>query len=159
MRRTDLTPLHRFAIGFDNIGRLLDSVSRADVGAPAYPPYNIEKLSDDSYGITMAVAGFAEDELDITVNDTSLVVSGSKETQDTETGREFLHRGIAARSFERRFELAPEVKVVGARLENGLLHVALERVIPEEKKPRRIAINSNEAGKPRKTIGTTKAAA
>jgi molecular chaperone IbpA len=142
MRTFDLTPLHRFAIGFDNVSRLLDTASRLDEQATAYPPYNIEKVSEDGYRITMAVAGFAPDTLDVTVHDSTLVISGRQERAPEEAER-FLHRGIATRAFERKFELADHIKVKGASIENGLLHVNLERQVPEEKKPRRIAISSS----------------
>ncbi|MQX37814.1 Hsp20 family protein [Roseospira navarrensis] len=141
MRTFDLTPLHRFAIGFDNVSRLLDTASRLDEQTTAYPPYNIEKVSDDDYRITMAVAGFAPEHLDVTVHDSTLIISGRQERAGEE-GERFLHRGIATRAFERKFELADHIKVRGASIENGLLHVNLERQVPEEKKPRRIEIAS-----------------
>ena len=145
MRMFDTTPLLRSTVGFDNINRLMDNVSRQDQSQSAYPPYNIEKVGEDSYRISMAVAGFKESELDIVVNDGVLEVSGKTESsaespEDTPT---FLHRGIAKRAFTRRFTLADTIKVRGAGLEDGLLHVELEREIPEERKPRQIAINSN----------------
>jgi molecular chaperone IbpA len=140
MRTFDLTPLHRFAIGFDNVSRLLDTASRLDEQAAAYPPYNIEKVSDDAYRITMAVAGFAPETLDVTVHDSTLIISGRQERAEPEG--QYLHRGIATRAFERKFELADHIKVRGAAIENGLLHVSLEREVPEEKKPRRIEIAS-----------------
>lgn len=145
MRMFDTTPLLRSTVGFDNINRLMDSVSRQDQSESAYPPYNIEKVGEDLYRISMAVAGFKESELDIVVNDGVLEVSGKTETgtetpEDTPT---FLHRGIAKRAFTRRFTLADTIKVRGAGLEDGLLHVELEREIPEERKPRQIAINAN----------------
>ncbi|WP_299439631.1 Hsp20 family protein [uncultured Rhodospira sp.] len=139
MRTYDLSPLHRFAIGFDNVSRLLDAASRVDEQATAYPPYNIEKVSDDAYRITMAVAGFAPEHLDVTVHDSTLIISGRQERTEPQGGQ-FLHRGIATRAFERKFELADHIKVRGASIENGLLHVHLERQVPEEKKPRRIEI-------------------
>jgi len=138
MRTFDLSPLHRFAIGFDNVSRLMDAASRLDEQSTAYPPYNIEKVSDDGYRITMAVAGFAPEDLDVTLHDTTLVISGR--IQREQPTNEVLHRGIAGRAFERKFELADHIKVIGASLENGLLHVNLQRVVPEEKKPRKIAI-------------------
>lgn len=141
----DLSPLHRFTVGFDNVGRLLDAAARLDEAALSYPPYNIEKLGDDDYRVTMAVAGFAEDDLDITLHDNTLIISGRMDKPENgEETRQFLHRGIATRAFERRFELADHIKVRGARLVNGLLHVDLQREVPEEKKPRRIAINRGE---------------
>lgn len=142
MRTHDLSPLHRFTVGFDNVSRLLDAAAHLDEAALSYPPYNIEKLNEDDYRVTMAVAGFAEADLDVSVHDNTLVISGRMEKQGAEPdGRRFLHRGIATRAFERRFELADHIKVRGARLVNGLLHVELQREVPEEKKPRRIAIS------------------
>jgi len=149
MRRFDTTPLLRSSVGFDNINRLLDSVTRQDPSETAYPPYNIEKVGDDSYRISMAVAGFEESELDIVVKDGTLEVSGKTETTKTESGESveegvFLHRGIAKRAFTRRFTLADTIKVTGAGLENGLLHIELLREIPEERKPRQIQIQSGD---------------
>lgn len=143
MRTFDLSPLHRFTVGFDNVGRLLDAATRLDDAAVSYPPYNIEKLGDDDYRVTMAVAGFAEADLDVTVHDNTLIITGRMDRPDETEGveRRFLHRGIATRAFERRFELADHIRVEGARLVNGLLHVELKREVPEEKKPRRIAIS------------------
>lgn len=143
MRSYDLSPLHRFTVGFDNVGRLLDAAMRLDDAALSYPPYNIEKLGDDDYRVTMAVAGFGESDLDVTVEDSTLIVRGRMERDDADNPanqRTFLHRGIATRAFERRFELADHIKVKGAHLINGLLHVELKREVPEEKKPRRITI-------------------
>jgi molecular chaperone IbpA len=141
MRTYDLTPLFRSTVGFDRLARLMDSASQVD-SAPSYPPYNIEKLSDDDYRITMAVAGFSEKDLEITVQENSLLIAGRMEKSEEDEGVSFLHRGIATRAFERRFDLADDIKVVGATVENGLLNVALVRVVPEEKKPRRIEIGS-----------------
>jgi molecular chaperone IbpA len=134
----DFTPLFRTAIGFDRLAQLLDT--QPDVSASTYPPYNIEKLSDDTYRLTMAVAGFSEQDIELTVKDNTLFVSG-RVTSDSSKG-ELLYRGIGARAFERRFVLADHMVVDGASLENGLLHVALRRVIPDALKPRRIAINN-----------------
>ncbi|WP_404378836.1 Hsp20 family protein [Caenispirillum salinarum] len=148
MRSYDLSPLHRFTVGFDNVSRLLDAATRLDDAALSYPPYNIEKLGEDDYRVTMAVAGFAESDLDVTVEDSTLIVRGRMGRDDTGEAAEprtFLHRGIATRAFERRFELADHIKVEGARLVNGLLHVELKREVPEEKKPRRIAISQGHA--------------
>lgn len=136
MRRLDLTPLYRSAIGFDRLAPLFDEASRVDT--PAYPPYNIELVDENKYCITMAVAGFAEDELEIETEGESLKVTGRKEK--TDEPRKYLHQGIAARNFERRFNLADHIEVRGARVENGLLHIDLERVIPEAMKPRKIEI-------------------
>ncbi|MHB1304291.1 MAG: Hsp20 family protein [Acidiphilium sp.] len=134
----DFSPLFRTAIGFDRLQHLLDTVP--DANATAYPPYNIEKLGAEDYRLTMAVAGFRADDIEMTVKENTLVIAGrvADEAQKGET----LYRGIAARAFERRFVLADHMVVDGATLENGLLHVALKRVIPEALKPRRIAIGS-----------------
>ncbi len=140
MHSFDLTPLFRSTVGFDRMARLLDSVTRLDEQAASYPPYNIERLDEDKYRITMAVAGFGEDELDVTVKDGVLIVSGKAEPKEEE--RKFLHRGIARRAFERRLQLADSIQVSGARLENGLLHVELVREVPEAMKPRQIAIKT-----------------
>ena len=142
MRSTiDLSPLYHSAIGFDRMASLLDTVARDS--KPSYPPYNVERLDENQYRITMAVAGFTEEELEITSEQNTLVISGRQEAADE--GRDFLYRGIAARNFERKFQLAEHVKVVSARLENGLLHVELEREIPEAMKPRKISITRNDA--------------
>ena len=138
MRTFDLTPLFRSTVGFDNLARLLDSASRIDDQAFAYPPYNIEKLDEDRYRITMAVAGFSESDLQITTQDRSLVVTGNARKENP--GSEYLHRGIAGRSFERHFDLADYIRVAGASLVSGLLHIDLVREIPEAMKPRTIAI-------------------
>jgi len=139
MRSTiDFSPLYHSAIGFDRMASLLDSVARD--AKPSYPPYNIERLDENDYRITMAVAGFTQDELEITTEQNSLVISGRQE--DSSEERNFLHRGIAERNFERKFQLAEHVKVRAARLENGLLHVDLVREIPEAMKPRKIAIEN-----------------
>ncbi len=140
MHTTDFSPLFRNSIGFDRMQRLLDSTARLDTNAQTYPPYNIETQGEDEYRITMAVAGFSPNELDVTVSENTVVISG-KHAEDTEVG-EFLHRGIARRSFERRFDLADTIKVTGSYLDNGLLHVTLVREVPEEKKPRQIAIQT-----------------
>ena len=138
MRTYDLSPLMRSTIGFDRIGRLLDMSTRPNEEALAYPPYNIEKSGEDAYRITMAVAGFAPAELTVTLSEGSLVISGRHAEEPQ--GATFLHRAIAARAFERRFDLADTIRVVDSRLENGLLHVNLVREIPEAKKPRQIPI-------------------
>ena len=150
MRSTafDLTPLNRFTVGFDNMNRLLDSVSRFDQNTPSYPPYNIEKVSDDGYRVTMAVAGFTEDQLDITVTENTLVVTGSQETSEEETNASYLHRGIAARAFKRQFQLAEHIKVQDAALAHGLLTIDLVREVPEEKQPKQIAIKAAPAALP-----------
>jgi molecular chaperone IbpA len=150
MRNLDLTPLFRSSVGFDHLARLLDGAARIDEQVFAYPPYNIEKLSDDAYRITMAVAGFAESDLEITATGNSLVVAGNVK-KDESAGQTFLHHGIAGRSFERRFQLADHIRVAGAALVNGLLSIDLVREVPEALKPRTIAIGS-KAPEPPKTI-------
>ncbi|MFH5924456.1 Hsp20 family protein [Roseomonas xinghualingensis] len=144
MNTLDLSPLFRTAIGFDRLARLMDTARATD--APSYPPYNIERTADDAYTLTMAVAGFGQDDIEITAHDNVLVVSG-KAPQMQDDGR-FLHRGIAGRAFERRFVLADHIRVEGASLENGLLHVALKREVPEALKPRRIAISNGRPQQP-----------
>ncbi|BAI72963.1 molecular chaperone [Azospirillum sp. B510] len=139
MRSYDLSPLFRSTVGFDSLSRLLETATTGDEAA-SYPPYNIEKLSGDSYRITMAVAGFGQDDLDITAHQNSLTVTG-KARKDGPTGQ-FLYRGIAGRAFERRFQLADFIKVTGAALQNGLLHIELAREVPEAMKPRSIPIVS-----------------
>jgi molecular chaperone IbpA len=147
----DLAPLYRSTIGFDRLARMLDDLSAFE--APAYPPYNIEKLGEDEYRITMAVAGFSENDLQVELKQNTLTISGRKSERPESEG-EVLHQGIASRAFERRFQLADFVEVRGASLENGLLHVTLKREIPEAMKPRTIAIN----GKGPKSIEAKKAA-
>lgn len=137
---TDFSPLYRSFIGFDHLAGLIDKASRADKQS-SYPPYNIELLAEDQYRITMAVAGFAEHELDIESKQNNLVVTGTKPENKDKQGRKFLHQGIAERNFERKFQIGDHVKVIGAFMENGLLHIDLEREIPEALKSRKIAIN------------------
>ena len=137
MRTIDFSPLLRSSIGFENLNRLVDLATRGE--GDSFPPYNIEKLGQDSYRISMAVAGFSQAELDLTVQDNVLIVVGRTEQAD-EDGREFIHRGIAKRAFERRFSLADTIKVVGASYESGLLNIELKREVPEHKKPRKIEI-------------------
>jgi len=139
MDRFDFSPLFRSTIGFDRLTRLVDAATRVDNAALAYPPYNIEKTGEDAYRLTMAVAGFSPDELDITVQENSLLLTGK--AKKDEEGR-YLHRGIARRAFERRFSIADHIKVVGASLVNGMLHVDLVREVPEAVKPRKIEIGS-----------------
>jgi molecular chaperone IbpA len=143
MRPIDFAPLYRSTVGFDRLFNLLDSVSGFDQSPTTYPPYNIERLGDNEYRITMAVAGFAQDEIKIDVKEQALNVSGEKKAE--EKAREFLHRGIAARSFERRFQLADHVEVKGADLKDGLLHIDLVRNVPERLKSRAIAIGNGAA--------------
>lgn len=145
MRTFDLSPLFRSTVGFDHLSRMLDAAQRLDDTTFAYPPYNIEKLSDDDYRITMAVAGFGEGDLDLTVHDHTLIITGKSSRDDSNT--QYLHRGIAGRPFERRFELADFIRVEGASLVNGLLHVELKREVPEQMKPRSIKIGSTPAPK------------
>jgi len=153
MRNFDLSPLFRTSVGFDRLNRLLESAQTFD-SAPSYPPYDIEALEENAYRITMAIAGFSDDDIEVTVKDNVLLVSG-RVAEPKEEQRRYLHRGIAARAFEHRFQLADHIQVTGARLEHGLLHLDLVREIPEELKPRRIAIGSSE---PRKVITADKAA-
>ena len=141
MNTLDFTPLFRTTVGFDRMARLMDSISKEQTDS--YPPYNIEATDEDRYRITMAVAGFSEKNIEITVEGSQLLVNGKIERNDRKTDRVFLHRGIAERSFQRRFNLAEYVIVQSADLENGLLHIDLLREIPEEEKPRKIAIGNN----------------
>ncbi|UTW55802.1 Hsp20 family protein [Kordiimonas sp. SCSIO 12610] len=142
MRTFDLSPLLRSTVGFDHLNRLVDSALNADTPA-AYPPYNIEKLGEDDYRITMAVAGFSEDEVTITVQEGTLYISAKAKDDGVE--RKFLHQGIAKRAFERRFELADTIHVGDASLVNGLLEIELKRIIPDHKKPRNIKITKAKA--------------
>lgn len=137
MRTFDLTPLYRSTVGFDRVFDLLDAAGKSETGG--YPPYNIERLDENDYRITLAVAGFAEDDLDVELRENTLTVTGSR--KDADANRSFLYQGIAGRSFERRFQLAEHVKVTGASLLHGLLNIELQREIPEAKKPRKISIN------------------
>ena len=143
MNHIDFAPLYRSTVGFDRLFDMLDSVPGFDAGPTAYPPYNIERLSDNEYQITMAVAGFSEDELKVDVKEQILNIRGEKKAEDKE--RQFLHRGIAARTFERRFQLADHVEIKGADLEDGLLHVDLVRNVPERLKARTVAIGNGKA--------------
>jgi molecular chaperone IbpA len=146
MRQFDLSPLYRQTVGFDRLFGLLDQAGGFEA-APAYPPYNIERTGDNAYRVTLAVAGFGQDELNIETKENTLAIKGAKAPQTPDASREFLHQGIAARAFERRFQLADHVVVTGANLENGLLHVDLVREIPEAQKPRKIEIGAS--GTPR----------
>ena len=145
--RIDYAPFFRSTVGFDRLLGLLESASEQ-----GYPPYNIERSDENNYRVTVAVAGFAESDLSVDVKDRVLTITGKKEDGSK---ADFLHHGIAGRAFERSFQLAEHVEVKAARLENGLLHVDLERIVPEEKKPRRIVINAPEL----RTIEGSKAAA
>jgi molecular chaperone IbpA len=142
MRSFDLTPFHRSTVGFDRLFTLLDQVSGGDNHAQTYPPYNIERTDENAYRVTIAVAGFGEAELAIEAAANTLTVKGEKVDSANANGAEVLYRGIAGRSFERRFQLADHVTVQAARLENGLLHIDLVRELPEAMKPRQIAINA-----------------
>lgn len=142
MRNLDFAPLYRSAIGFDRMASLLDSLSRSEQNQPSYPPYNIELTGEDKYRITMAVAGFDRSELNIEVNQGTLTVSANKQSEPEE--RKYLHQGIAARNFERHFQLADHVEVKAATFENGLLHIDLKREVPEAMKPRTIEIDSTD---------------
>lgn len=145
--RIDFSPLYRSTVGFDRLFSLMDAMGAAETSQPSYPPYNIERTGENAYRITMAVAGFGEADLALEVKENTLLVKGDKTS--AEENKELLYRGIASRSFERRFQLADHVVVQGARLENGLLHIDLVREIPEAMKPRRIPI---AAAAPAKTI-------
>ncbi len=145
----DLSPLYRSSIGFDRLASLLETAANQDSGTTTYPPYNIELLDENAYRISMAVAGFSQDDINIEVKENSLTITGNKLDEQTS---EFLHQGIAARNFERRFKLADHVEVTGASLVNGLLHVDLKRELPEAMKPRTVAITSGDI-KPAKAIG------
>jgi len=137
---TDFSPLYRSFIGFDHLAGLIDKASRSEKQS-SYPPYNVELIAEDQYRITMAIAGFADEELEIESKQNTLVVTGTKANNNPKSNRKFLHQGIAERNFERKFQLGDHVKVIGAFMENGLLNIDLEREIPEALKPRKIAIN------------------
>ncbi|MEI4196130.1 Hsp20 family protein [Roseovarius sp. E0-M6] len=143
MRSFDLAPLYRASIGFDQVADMMDRVLSNDGTAPTYPPYNIEKTADDAYRISIAVAGFTGDELSVEVKEGALLVSARKAEHEN-TDRTYLHRGIATRAFERRFQLADHVQVTGAVHENGMLHIELHREIPEALKPRQIEIAKSD---------------
>lgn len=145
MRALDFSPLFRSTVGFDRLAAMLDAANRLDDGAPAYPPYNIQKLGQDAYRITMAVAGFDRDDLKVEIHNNTLTIAGRHADQEDSEVAEYLHRGIAARAFERRFQLADHVKITGAELKNGLLHVDLAQEVPEAMKPRQIEIRSDTA--------------
>jgi molecular chaperone IbpA len=153
MRNFDFSPLYRSTVGFDRLFSLLDQYSGVENGAPTYPPYNIERTGENAYRITIAVAGFAEDELSVETRENTLTVRGSKDSANkAETKSEVLYQGIAARAFERRFQLADHVHATGASIVNGLLHVDLVREVPEAQKPRTIAINKAEKTVDLKTV-------
>ena len=143
MSNIDLTPLYRTMVGFDRMATMIDTASRLD-GTQGYPPYNIERSGENAFAIEIAVAGFTEADLDIETKEGQLTVAGKKGENEDGDGREFLHRGIASRAFERRFQLADYVEVKAAELKNGLLHIDLEREIPEAMKPRKIEISNGK---------------
>jgi molecular chaperone IbpA len=142
----NLAPLYRSTVGFDRLFSLLDQAPTFDGAAPGYPPYNIERTGDNAYRISVAVAGFSEPELTIVAKENTLTIRGDKQTKTEENNGQVLYQGIAARAFERVFQLADHVEVKGARLENGLLHVDLTREVPEAMKPRQIPIGNGKAG-------------
>jgi Molecular chaperone (small heat shock protein) len=152
MRHYDMTPLLRNTVGFDRLFSMLDQVVGGVETAPTYPPYNIERTDENAYRITVAVAGFTDRDLSIEVKENALSIRGEKQTADSAQKPEILYQGIAARSFERRFQLADGVSVKGASLENGLLHVDLIREIPEAKKPRLIEISNGSVKKVEKKV-------
>lgn len=143
MRSFDFAPLYRSTVGFDQIANLMDRVLTAEGTTPSYPPYNIEKLDDDTYRISIAVAGFSDEDLSVEVREKSLIVSARRADEDA--AKTYLHRGIATRAFERRFHLADHVMVTGASHANGMLHIDMERQVPEALKPRQIEIASDRA--------------
>ncbi len=145
MRHFDLTPLYRSTVGFDRLASVFDSLASVDGDTPTYPPYNIERRGENEYRISMAVAGFAEGDLNIEVKENAVTVRGERGEKSEET--DYLHRGIATRAFERRFQLADHVEVKGANLENGLLHIDLVRELPETMKPRSVEINGGAKAK------------
>lgn len=157
MRSFDLTPLFRSTVGFDRLADMLDSVGQYDSSA-SYPPYNIERNDENHYRISLAVAGFGEDDLSVETREGVLTVQGRREEKAEGEQPHYLYQGIAGRSFERRFQLAENVEVRGARLVNGLLHIDLERVVPEEKKPRRIPISATKRNDEKVIESTAKAA-
>lgn len=158
MRTFDLSPLYRSTVGFDKLFSLLDQAGGYENSAPGYPPYNIERTDENAYRISVAVAGFTEDELDIEARENMLTVRGEKQSRAEGPSNEMLYQGIAARGFERRFQLADHVEVRAAELAHGLLHIDLVRHVPEAMKPRRIAIQG-AAGRPAKVKAANDAAA
>lgn len=156
MRHMDLSPLYRSTVGFDRLFNLVNQTAAGFETAPTYPPYNIERTGENAYRITVAVAGFSDKELSIEVKEGTLAIRGSKESRENESSGEVIYQGIAARAFERRFQLADHVQVQGASLENGLLHVDLVREVPEAQKPRQIHIATS--GKPAEVVEHPKAA-
>lgn len=157
MTTLDFSPLFRSTIGFDRLANLVEDALRVDESTPGYPPYNIEKRGEDNYRISLAVAGFGEDDLSIEARENAVLVTGRKKA--AENGTAYLHRGIAERDFRRSFRLADFVKVVGATFDHGLLHIDLVREIPEAMKPRRIEINAVAGGESKKAVEDKKQAA
>lgn len=155
MSSVDLTPLYRTVVGFDRLANMIDQASRLD-GAQGYPPYNIERVDENAFAIEIAVAGFREEDLDIETKEGLLTVAARKGESEDGDGREYLHRGIAQRSFIRRFQLADHVIVTGASLDHGVLRIDLVRELPEAKKPRKIEIGAMTESEP-KLIGKKKA--
>ncbi len=147
MRTFDISPLLRASVGFENLNRLVDLAARGDSSDNGYPPYNIEKTGEGAYRVAMAVAGFAQHELDLTVQENTLIVTGNA-AEESNAGREYLHRGIAKRAFERRFQLADTIKVTNASYADGLLNIDLVREIPEHKKPRKVEIGTAQPAAP-----------
>jgi molecular chaperone IbpA len=143
LESSDFSPFFKSTVGFDRLMRMLDEDTSR--GNQAYPPYNIEKISDDDYQIDMAVAGFSQEDIDITVENNRLVITGSKETKNDTDASSYLYRGIATRNFAQEFKLAEHIEVKEATIEHGMLHIILQREIPEEKKPRKIKINNGES--------------
>ena len=147
MRGFDFSPLYRSTVGFDRFANMLESVTQFDAAATSYPPYNIEQVAENDYRVSMAVAGFGENDLTLELKEGVLTITGKRAGDEPKS--HFLYQGIAGRSFERRFQLADHMEVRGARLEHGLLHVDIVRVIPEEKRARKIAITSTAIGQPK----------
>ena len=145
MRRFDPTPLYRASVGFDQIAEMLDRVLSTDLQSPSYPPYNIEKTGENGYRISLAVAGFRADDLSVEVKENALLVT-ARNADEGDNPREYLHRGISNRAFERRFHLADHVRVTGASHADGMLHIDLQRELPEALKPRQIEIARDAGG-------------
>ncbi|MBT5798389.1 Hsp20 family protein [Alphaproteobacteria bacterium] len=146
MTRLDLTPFYRSAIGFDRMANLVDNLFQtSETGNTNWPPYNIEKIGETDYRITMAVAGFFEEDLDVTIHEGTLIVTGQNSQETIDEEKTYLYRGIAGRQFERRFQLADFIEIKSASLQNGLLHINLKREVPEQMKPRKISISSQPA--------------
>lgn len=157
MRHVDFSPLYRSTVGFDRLFSMLDSLGQFDSGQ-TYPPYNIERTGEDAYRISMAVAGFSENDISVEAHQNVLTITGEKREERNEERTEILHRGIASRSFERRFQLADHVEVTGAVLKDGLLHIDLVRNLPDGMKPRRIPIARAETGTAKQIESTKRAA-